>query len=65
MGLKICDRCHLTGNEPVKAVTEIVFGVDIEAFDLCQSCVEKVRQFINEPEVRRGRKRASVSDENA
>ena len=47
--MRICCRCFNKDGKPVKAVTEAVFSSTQERYDLCQSCNEIVREFINNP----------------
>jgi len=47
--MKICDRHFQIDGKPVKAVDEVMFNKTQERYDLCQSCNELVREFINNP----------------
>ena len=49
--MKICDRCFQKDGKPVKAVAEAIFNKTQERYDLCQSCNELVREFINNPKI--------------
>lgn len=49
--MKICDRCFQKDGKPVKAVAEAMFNKTQERYDLCQSCNELVREFINNPKI--------------
>ena len=49
--MRICDRCFQKDGKPVKAVAEATFNKTQERYDLCQSCNELVREFINNPKI--------------
>lgn len=49
--MKICCRCFQKDGKPVKAVGEVIFNTIPERYDLCQSCNELVRGFINNPKI--------------
>lgn len=49
--MKICDKCFHQNGDSVSAVAEVMFNKTQERYDLCQSCNELVREFINNPRV--------------
>ncbi len=49
--MKICDKCFHQNGDSVKAVAEVSFSKIHESYDLCQSCNELVREFINNPKI--------------
>jgi len=47
--MKICDRCFRKDGSAVPAVSEINFPMTHESMDLCKTCNEMVRNYIQEP----------------
>jgi hypothetical protein len=47
--IKICDRCHDLDGSAVMATEEVVFDRLGEVHDVCESCKEKLRDFIVNP----------------
>lgn len=47
--MKICDRCFVKGRGSVQSVDTFEQKKSFEVFDLCKSCLDKVREFITEP----------------
>ena len=45
--MRICDRCFRQNGDSVSAVENVIFAKTQERYDLCQSCNELVREFIN------------------
>jgi hypothetical protein len=45
--MKLCDRCFESGDY-VKATNQIIFDSTDEHFDLCTSCSDSIREFIND-----------------
>lgn len=64
--MEICDRCFPSG-DTTKATNSVTFARTDETFDLCQSCAEAVREFIEsgkphtEEKPKRGRKRTGTT----
>jgi hypothetical protein len=48
--MKVCDRHFAKDGSSVRAVGDVKFGNIHEAYDLCQTCTDLVREFINNPE---------------
>ena len=49
--MKLCDKCYLTGDIR-KAVDTVVIVSTDETFDLCESCIENVRDYLNNGDTR-------------
>ncbi len=45
--MQLCDKCYECGDY-VKATDQIVIKSTHERFDLCESCMGGVREFIND-----------------
>jgi len=48
--MKLCDRCYKSNGDIVASTDRIEFQHTNEGFDLCLSCSEKVRDFVNGPD---------------
>jgi len=49
--MKICDRCFYKDGKPVQAVCEAVLSHTDERFDLCNTCIENLTEFIKKPPI--------------
>lgn len=66
--MRICDRCFNKDGSAVRAVDEVAFERSSELFDLCESCMNEMREMVDNPpkpiaeelpkRATRGRKRA-------
>ena len=60
--MKLCDKCFELGDH-IKATDQVLIESTQECFDLCESCVGFIRDFINDRTGRIGKDVSEVEKE--